>query len=467
MANRAILAALIVVVELLVGSDCQSYERSRDIEAVSPKRHPNNFDTKVDGSKNSLHVFKESSEALLSHPDILKGGRTSQTNTHDVIFVVHGKNMDELTRILHDVSDPLSVNYGNHLTRQEIDDLTSNPDSRKEVIAYLRAAGVTVLPDELSGECILARAEIKLWERILNTEFHTYSFQSTDDVIIRADEYSIPVGLDQHVESVLNTVQFPHAMADRPQPRRIGNIDSIRTSRFSEASEYWEGYTTPQLLNDAYFIDDNSGHPRATQAAFEGWYNYFSPEDLTKFQNTFGLPVVPANKTIGNHTATAAWCKRKGYEPCAEGNLDMMYIMAMATTPTYFYWSPFPTFGQWLQFLVNDKTPPPLVISISYGSEEKNIGKAELKIFLDNAIKLGVMGTTILSASGDDGASATAARTDSRKCGYSPLWPTTCPYVVSVGATQVNFDFNVTCEGYFYYYRLAILRFVPFSDTRR
>jgi tripeptidyl-peptidase I len=439
MLNSFFVVSLIFTVELLFGGYCQP------LKTTGLKPQLSIFDAKVDGSKSSLHIYKENSEPLLSHPDVVKGDRVSQSKTHDVIFVVQQKNMDQLERILHEVSDPSHSNYGNHMTRKEIDDLTSDPESRDEVISYLRAAGVTVLPDALSGECILARAEINLWERILHTEFYTYSLLSTDDIFVRADEYSIPVGLDKYVESVLNTVQFPHAVINRSAPRRIENTDAMVKSRFTAETLYWEGYMSPQLLNDVYSIDDNTGHPRATQAAFEGWNNYFSPADLASFQNLFGLPIIPANKTLGNHTVTAEWCKNNGYEPCAESNLDMMYMMSVAMTPTYFYWSPFPTFGQWLQFLVNNKERPPLVISISYGSEEKNIGTSEQKLFLDNAIKLGVMGTTILSASGDDGVAPSQTRLDARKCSYMPIWPTTCPYVVSVGATQVKLEFDDEC----------------------
>jgi tripeptidyl-peptidase I len=440
MANGIFLVTLLFAVELLFRAECQSYK------TMGSKPQPSMFDAQVDGSKSSLHIFKETAEPLLSHPDVVKGDRVSPSTSHDVIFVVQQKNMDVLERTLHEVSDPSNAKYGNHMTRQEVDDLTLDPESREEVISYLKAAGVTVIPDALAGECILARAEISLWERILKTEFYTYSLTSAADTFVRADEYSIPVGLGNDVESVLNTVQFPHAVVSRPQTRRIGmNAPGVPGhSRFSEMakSDYWEGYMSPQLINDIYSIYDNSGHPRATQAAFEGWNNYFAPEDLASFQKLFNLPIIPANKTIGDHTVTAQWCLENGIEPCAESNLDMMYMIAMANTPTYFYWSPFPTFGQWLQFLVNNKSLPPLVISISYGSEEKNIGASEQKLFLDNAIKLGAMGVTILSASGDDGVSPAQTRLDAKFCSYMPIWPTTCPYVLSVGATQVKIEFH-------------------------
>ena len=38
----------------------------------------------------------------------------------------------------------------------------------------------------------------------------------------------------------------------------------------------------------------------------------------------------------------------------------------------------------------------------------------------------------------DDGASGYTSRYNMNKCGYSPFFPATSPYVTSVGATQVR-----------------------------
>lgn len=52
------------------------------------------------------------------------------------------------------------------------------------------------------------------------------------------------------------------------------------------------------------------------------------------------------------------------------------------------------------------------------------------------ASKLGVQGVTILVASGDDGALSSTAVGNPGNCGYSPLFPASSPYVLSVGATS-------------------------------
>lgn len=51
-------------------------------------------------------------------------------------------------------------------------------------------------------------------------------------------------------------------------------------------------------------------------------------------------------------------------------------------------------------------------------------------------MKLGIMGVSIFVSSGDDGAPGSVARDHPNKCGYSPSFPATSPYVTAVGATQ-------------------------------
>ena len=51
-------------------------------------------------------------------------------------------------------------------------------------------------------------------------------------------------------------------------------------------------------------------------------------------------------------------------------------------------------------------------------------------------MKLSAMGVTILAASGDDGAPGRQARSDPALCGYDPFFPSSLPYVLSVGATM-------------------------------
>jgi tripeptidyl-peptidase-1 len=112
---------------------------------------------------------------------------------------------------------------------------------------------------------------------------------------------------------------------------------------------------------------------------------------------------------------------------CVEANLDVQYLMAISQTPTTFWYSPSnQSFSDWLLTVANTDDPP-LIISISYGSEERFMTSSELDAFNLEAQKLGAMGVTILIASGDDGAVGSGARTGPHTCGYHPDFPSGSP----------------------------------------
>jgi tripeptidyl-peptidase-1 len=110
----------------------------------------------------------------------------------------------------------------------------------------------------------------------------------------------------------------------------------------------------------------------------------------------------------------------------------------MATSPgsPTTFWYTDAGFAGWLVDVANT-TDVPLVLSISFGRQEKTTSKSELNAFNTQAIKLGVMGVTIVVATGDDGAGSSAVRGGNiDKCGYTAIFPASSPYVTAVGATQ-------------------------------
>ena len=82
----------------------------------------------------------------------------------------------------------------------------------------------------------------------------------------------------------------------------------------------------------------------------------------------------------------------------------------------------------------------PLVISISYGSEESFYDMHEMREFDVGATKLGLRGISIIVSSGDDGVAPRRARWDASQCEYMAMFPSSSGYVTSVGGTQVCFN---------------------------
>jgi tripeptidyl-peptidase I len=447
MANKITLMALVAITYF--NQKCCSNLLPEKIKQIDHESTPLQ---KLWGDTNNLstnkgHIFRETSSGLSTHGAITRMRRAPSTQPHDVIFVVEQRNMDELTRILHDVSNPRSPNYGKHMTSIEVHDLTANIDSHDTIVTYLNDVGAKITHEEHKGEAFTARAPVEVWEKMFNTKFYVYSYEdnrvdgfttasASETIFIRAEEYSVPFVLHEHIASVLNTIDVPIMKNSRYQSSRIPLSTSAKTSKLMATSLLFDGYVTPQLLNNAYNIDSNVGHPRATQAVYEGFYQYFSPEDVTAFQNEFNLPRQAVNRSIGNFSTSQAWCANN-LGSCVEGNLDLQYMIAISNSPTTYYYTSLDSMAMWLQSFVNSINPP-LIVSMSYTRDENYISKGEFNLFQVNAIKLGVLGLTLLVAAGDDGVSSPQARGNPRRCGYMPTFPGSCPYVTAIGSTQVR-----------------------------
>ena len=68
----------------------------------------------------------------------------------------------------------------------------------------------------------------------------------------------------------------------------------------------FDGYVSPELLNQFYNISNNNGSAIVSQAVLETIDNAMSPTDLTRFQQYFNLTVEPIAQDIGGHVSDDA-----------------------------------------------------------------------------------------------------------------------------------------------------------------
>ena len=391
------------------------------------------------------HVFREHFPQLRFRTDLKKHDRAEHDHLHQVVFIIKQKNMEELTRILHDVSDPQSSNYGQHWTREDVVHFTSNPEARDAVVSYLNLNGVTVLSETLGGEMIEAEATIMVLEKILDTKYFTFHQTHIDGRIrevIAAESYSIPLELDKHVVGVSRAIDVTILSPVAPIPRKILKRNGNHLRRWSAAD--WTqsdgkdyGIITPRKIRLYYNMTfSTQGNIKSTQAVFASNGQKFSPANLLYFQKRYmSLSIQPVNLTIGNYSSDAySWAHP---DITSEANLDVQWLKTTSPRSPTTFWHFNGNFDEFLQQVANLEKPP-LVITISYGQDELSVATYTKIQFNVQAIKLGAMGVTIFASSGDDGANGWMARSDPTKCGYQPNFPTTSPYVVSVGSTSVS-----------------------------
>lgn len=199
-----------------------------------------------------------------------------------------------------------------------------------------------------------------------------------------------------------------------------------------------QGYVSPQLINTQYGIQNNVGSSDASQGIYGALNQYASPTDLTLFQQYFNLPEQSIAYSYGNHVADGQ-CGTNS-EDCMEANLDIQYIMAVARNvpTTYYYWDDSQDFMVGWMKAISSMENLAQIYSISYGADETAISSSYASQFDVEAAKLGILGVTLIVASGDDGALSSKASGNPSKCSYAPSFPATSPYVTAVGATMVR-----------------------------
>ena len=195
----------------------------------------------------------------------------------------------------------------------------------------------------------------------------------------------------------------------------------------------------PSLLIEYYNITNTTGSASITQQILtlitDGLPNKVSAGDLASFQQYFNISSESISEFIGGNYFSGQ-CNTNTAS-CDEPNLDIQYLMGISRG-SYTIHNFQPDVFTWIVKEASLSNPA-MVTSISYGYTENDLINgytSYLDSFNTEAMKLALMGVTILVASGDDGVANFVARSDLSQCGYNPSFPASNPYVLAVGGTQ-------------------------------
>ena len=383
------------------------------------------------------HIFKESVPLLSSRTDLISRSSVQSDHIHELIFVVQQQNMEKLTDILHDVSDPASPNYGQHMSVEQVSAMTLNPVAREAIVNYLHSNGASITSEILSGDLITANAPVSVWEKVLNTEFYVFHQMRPLGAVqsrVGAEKYSVPVELDKHLESVLNVIDLPYHTSLSTRSRSVSSaLPASRrsSSGFKTLVSDPPGYLRPQEIRAFYNLTTVYGSAQSTQAAVAFGNNYFSPQSLANFQRYISFQTPQPALLHGGFISDSPSVDS------GEGNLDIQYLIGISPGSPTTFWHNDGGYNTFLNEVLNTPNPP-LVLSCSYGQQESLTSAGTHRFVTTAAKKLGVIGVTLVVASGDDGAVGTDARSSPPKCDYQPYFPACNPYFTAVGATVVS-----------------------------
>ena len=162
---------------------------------------------------------------------------------------------------------------------------------------------------------------------MFNTAFYKWKDQTKNnqsDIYNRAESYYLPIGLDKHISAVFNTVQTPIALNEKYHLKKNVPFKSTFIVKGENKAVMYDGTVTVPFLNQIYNINSNLGSNKLNQSVFETGIEYFSPNDLSTFQQLYKLTNQAAVVPNG---FSSDQCSATGTIDCFEGNLDIQYIM--------------------------------------------------------------------------------------------------------------------------------------------
>eukprot|EP00698_Gefionella_okellyi_P026033 TRINITY_DN979_c0_g1_i2.p1 TRINITY_DN979_c0_g1~~TRINITY_DN979_c0_g1_i2.p1 ORF type:complete len:573 (-),score=84.76 TRINITY_DN979_c0_g1_i2:335-2053(-) len=357
-----------------------------------------------------------------------------------VVFAVKQPEagVKRLSEVFNDVTNPSSDNYGKYLS---IDELTSllapSQASLEEVTRMLDHHQVSYKihrnRDLISANITKAQALC-----IFDVELSVFKHTSGQE-IVRSDRlYSLPHTVAAVVDFVEGLTRFPSTptlqvtrtpIVHHRKPVTVNSDGPVTVnSDWPDDCGCWDlghGAITPAVLRMRYNISDSvagqSANNSLAVAEFQG--QYYSPDDLSKFQTQCKVSNDPVAKLVGDNVS---WLSG------TESTLDIEYIMAVAQKVPAWFWS-HSTFNlyEWIT-AVEDTEGAPWIHSVSYGNDEVQNSQPNMLRTNIEFQKIGVRGISILFASGDQGVWGRSG--DGKR--FHPDFPGASPYITAVGGTQ-------------------------------
>ncbi|KAK7037789.1 hypothetical protein VNI00_010750 [Paramarasmius palmivorus] len=371
-------------------------------------------------------------------------------------FGLKSSRFSYLLQHLNEVSDPSHQRYGDYLSKEDADALVrADEETAAEVFEWLNFHGMAKRQE--GGEI----EERRVWftvptnvgtaERMLHTRYAWYKHSSNRNTrILRTLQYSLPRHLDSCIDVIHPTTYFPSIKAMHTSRIRIANGTGM--------------YVNVQFLKELYRAANYTPHSYATNVlGIPGFLEeYPSQSDL----NTFLQISVPAanntNYTLNSISVNGGFNSTSPSSPGMEANLDVQYGAGLIWPLGIKFWSvggrpdpsqfipdasipdttdvePYLTWLNWLLEQSNEEIPK--VITISYGDDEQTFPPEYARKVCDAFAQLGARGVSVLVASGDSGVGADAClRNDgSKRTAFIPDFPSSCPYVTSVGGTTMPY----------------------------
>eukprot|EP01038_Epipyxis_sp_PR26KG_P006142 gene6142-8469_t len=327
-----------------------------------------------------------------------------------------------LEKSLLEISTPGNKKFRKYLKQSDVTALVGRTDAdilriKNWIQAFPNTKIESVHPNR---DWVFIKTTVKDVEEIFACKLASFRNKKTNaEKLVAVNGYSIPDEMSDLIRMVAGLSSFSYGHWDVS----TGVTDAATAA------------VTPQTIYDNYQVPTSGSHGSklGSQAVVEfGKIANFNDADLQTFFGTYqpALKGEVCGVVAGTNDGTS---KR----PSVEANLDVQYIMAAGVyvnTTDYKITGSGGIEDEFLDYtiLVNSQIEPPLVHSISYGEYGGSYDNVTDQQFSYELQKMGIIGVSVLLASGDNGVGCDTAGT-TQEFDYP-----SSPYITMVGATYID-----------------------------
>ncbi|KUI55616.1 Tripeptidyl-peptidase SED2 [Cytospora mali] len=393
-------------------------------------------------------------------------------------------SFSELERQLYQVSDPDHRLYGQHLKAQDVHKLLEPADETFDLVhEWLSEYGIdkAQLDYTPARDWITVTLPVADVEDMLDTKYSIYRHEDGSE-LVRTPKWSLPLHLHEHIDTIQPTNSW-----FRAKPKAY----ALRVETLEDQKPALKLYTdptvsdvcvwnsvTPTCLRTLYETIDYQ--TQSTDTNIVGLCDYLGESnnrnDTYKFLSEY-RPEAKAGAyefefdSIANGTTSQIYTEEMIDDGTnVEGNLDVQTILGISWPTKLIAYTvggspPFTPdaatttdsnepYLVWLDSVLSESDDTlAKVISTSYDDDEQTVPISYATRVCNELAQLGARGVSLFYAAGDDGVGPSGycvSNDGTNKSTLLPEFPSTCPYITSVGATM-NFTPEVvayTASGY-------------------
>ncbi|KAJ7228236.1 subtilisin-like protein [Mycena pura] len=346
-------------------------------------------------------------------------------------------NFGVLEEHLYAISDPYNERYGEHLSKEEVEELVApRPESIDAVNEWLSTHGIQDkdIGRSPAGDWLTVHIPVSLVEKMLDTKYYVWKHTDSGEYIVRTTSYSLPKHLHEHVELIQPTTMF-------------GTFRKLKSTihSFNEMDASSQSQNLPPLVDLATGVTvDASCNTTITITCLKEIYNAVNYTPSAHVGNSIGITgyleenanradlqtfyqdQVPAaaavNSTFKFISVAGKYFRGLNSQNISlagvEANLDVQFAFGLSfpIASTFYSTAGSPPFipdintpenmnepyTDWLDFILSHPNPP-LAISTSYADDEQTVPESFARRACAGFAQLGARGVSLMFGSGDGG----------------------------------------------------------------